>query len=216
MAEIIPQERVFLDNWRLDLARLRDIPDSIEAEYADWTGATTFYLYDPTIRPELGPHLGHGQEEGEEDNETSSEVVDGQRPTYPEGRDYGPVFLAPREQVRPAQEQLEAATRHYPGGGVWDPWNGGRIEGEEQALRIRAEADRKKEEILAKAYKEAETTKGDGDAAAARVYGAAYSRNQSFYKLTRTLEAYRKALDEDTTVILSADSELLRLLSRGQ
>ena len=91
-----------------------------------------------------------------------------------------------------------------------------RAEGEEQALRIRAEADRKKEEILAKAYKEAETTKGEGDAAAARVYGAAYSRNQSFYKLTRTLETYRKALDEDTTVILSADSELLRLLTRGQ
>ena len=91
-----------------------------------------------------------------------------------------------------------------------------RAEGEEQALRIRAEADRAKEEILAKAYKEAETTKGEGDAAAARVYGAAYSRNQSFYKLTRTLETYRKALDEDTTVILSADSELLRLLTRGQ
>ena len=90
-----------------------------------------------------------------------------------------------------------------------------RAEGEEQALRIRAEADRKREEILAKAYKEAETTKGEGDAQAARIYGAAYSRNQSFYKLTRTLEAYRKALDEDTTVILSADSELLRLMTRG-
>ena len=91
-----------------------------------------------------------------------------------------------------------------------------RAEGEEQALRIRAEADRKREEILAKAYKRAETTKGDGDAQAARIYGAAYSRNQAFYKLTRTLETYRKALDEDTTVILSADSELLRLMTRGQ
>ncbi len=91
-----------------------------------------------------------------------------------------------------------------------------RAEGEEQALRIRAEADRKKEEILAKAYKEAETTKGDGDAQAARIYGAAYSRNEAFYKLTRTLETYRKALDKDTTVILSADSELLRLMTRGQ
>lgn len=91
-----------------------------------------------------------------------------------------------------------------------------RAEGEEEALRIRAEADRQREEILAKAYREAETTKGEGDAEAARVYGAAYSRNQSLYKLTRTLETYRKALDEDTTVILSADSELLRLLTRGQ
>lgn len=91
-----------------------------------------------------------------------------------------------------------------------------RAEGEEQALRIRAEADRKREEILAKAYKEAETTKGEGDAEAARIYGAAYSRNQSFYKLTRTLETYRKALDKDTTVILSSDSELLRLMTQGQ
>ena len=91
-----------------------------------------------------------------------------------------------------------------------------RAEGEEQALRIRAEADREKEEILAKAYKHAEIIKGEGDAAAARIYGAAYSQNQSFYKLTRTLEAYRKALDEDTTVILNADSELLRLMTRGQ
>ena len=91
-----------------------------------------------------------------------------------------------------------------------------RAEGEEAALRIRAEADREREEILAKAYREAETTKGEGDAEAARVYGQAYSRNQALYKLTRTLETYRKALDEDTTVILSADSELLRLLTRGQ
>lgn len=91
-----------------------------------------------------------------------------------------------------------------------------RAEGEEQALRIRAEADRKREEILAEAYKQAETTKGEGDAAAARIYGAAHARNQSLYKLTRTLESYRKALDNDTTVILSADSEFLRLLTDGQ
>ena len=91
-----------------------------------------------------------------------------------------------------------------------------RAEGEGQALRIRAEADRKKEEILAEAYKVAETTKGEGDAEAARIYGAAYSRNQSFYKLVRTLETYRKALDEDTTIILNSDSELLKLLTQGQ
>ncbi len=91
-----------------------------------------------------------------------------------------------------------------------------RAEGEGQALRIRAEADRKKEEILAEAYKVAETTKGEGDAEAARIYGAAYSRNQPFYKLVRTLETYRKALDEDTTIILNSDSELLKLLTQGQ
>ena len=91
-----------------------------------------------------------------------------------------------------------------------------RAEGEEQALRIRAQADREKEEILAKAYKKAETTRGEGDAEAARIYGQAYSRNPSFYKLTRTLETYKQTLDERTTVILSSDSEFLRLLTRGQ
>jgi membrane protease subunit HflC len=91
-----------------------------------------------------------------------------------------------------------------------------RAEGEEQALRIRADADRQREEILAKAYKQAETTRGAGDAEAARVYGEAYSRNQQLYKLVRTLETYKKALDDQTTVILSSDSELLRLLTRGQ
>ena len=91
-----------------------------------------------------------------------------------------------------------------------------RAEGEEQALQIRAEADRQREELLSAAYKQAEETRGAGDAEAARVYGDAYSRNQQFYKLTRTLEAYKKALDEKTTVILSSDSEFLRLLTRGQ
>jgi membrane protease subunit HflC len=91
-----------------------------------------------------------------------------------------------------------------------------RAEGEEQALQIRAEADRRREEILSEAYKTAEETKGAGDAEAARIYGDAYSRNQQFYKLTRTLETYKKSLDADTTVILNSDSELLRLLTRGQ
>ena len=91
-----------------------------------------------------------------------------------------------------------------------------RAEGEEEALRIRADADRQREEILSAAYKEAEEVKGKGDAEAARVYGDAYSKNPQFYKLTRTLETYKKALDEKTTVVLSSDSELLRLLTRGQ
>ena len=90
-----------------------------------------------------------------------------------------------------------------------------RAEGEEEALRIRADADRQREEILSLAYREAEEIKGRGDAEAARIYGEAYSRNPQLYKLTRTLEAYKKALDEKTTVVLSSDSELLRLLTRG-
>jgi membrane protease subunit HflC len=91
-----------------------------------------------------------------------------------------------------------------------------RAEGEEQALRIRADADRQKEEILSLAYKQAEQVKGEGDAQSTRTYGQAYSRNPQFYKLVRTLEAYKKVLDDKTTAILSSDSELLRLLTKGQ
>ena len=91
-----------------------------------------------------------------------------------------------------------------------------RAEGEEQALRIRADADRQREEILSEAYKQAEEIKGRGDAEAARTYGEAYSQNPQFYKLTRTLETYRKAFDEQTTIVLSSDSDLLQLLVKGQ
>ncbi len=91
-----------------------------------------------------------------------------------------------------------------------------RAEGEEQALKIRADADRQREEIVSLAYKQAEQIKGEGDAQSTRIYGQAYSKNPHFYKLVRTLEAYKKVLDDKTTAILSSDSELLRLLTRGQ
>jgi len=91
-----------------------------------------------------------------------------------------------------------------------------RAEGEEQALSIRADADRQKDEILSVAYKQAEEVKGQGDAESTRIYGQAYSANPGFYKLLRTLESYKKILDDKTTAILSSDSELLRVLTRGQ
>ena len=91
-----------------------------------------------------------------------------------------------------------------------------RAEGEEQALSIRADADKQKEEILSVAYKEAEKVRGEGDAESTRIYSAAYSRNPRFYKLLRTLESYKKILDDKTTAILSSDSELLRVLTQGE
>jgi len=91
-----------------------------------------------------------------------------------------------------------------------------RAEGEEQALAIRADADRQKAETLSVAYKEAETIRGQGDAESTRIYGQAYSRNPRLYKLLRTLEAYQKVLDDKTTAILSSDSELLKILTRGE
>ncbi len=90
-----------------------------------------------------------------------------------------------------------------------------RAQGEEQAMAIRAEADRDREVLLAAAYRDAEALRGEGDAEAARIYGEAYRRDPDLYRFLRTLESYELILDDQTTVILSADSELLRLLSRG-
>jgi membrane protease subunit HflC len=91
-----------------------------------------------------------------------------------------------------------------------------RAEGEEQALRIRADADRQRDEILSAAYRDAEKTRGEGDASSTRIYSQAYSRNPKFYKLVRTLESYKKILDDKTTAILSSDSELLKVFMKGE
>jgi membrane protease subunit HflC len=91
-----------------------------------------------------------------------------------------------------------------------------RAEGEEQALSIRADADRQKDEILSVAYKEAENVKGQGDAASMKTYSQAYSKNPRFYKLLRTLDAYKKTFDDKTTVILGTDSELLKIFMQGE
>jgi len=91
-----------------------------------------------------------------------------------------------------------------------------RAEGEAEALKIRAEADKEKARIISEAYREAEKIRGDGDAQSTRIYAEAYSRDPKFYKLVRTLEAYKKVIDPNTTAILSSDSELLKLLTRGK
>jgi membrane protease subunit HflC len=91
-----------------------------------------------------------------------------------------------------------------------------RARGEETAIRIRAEADRQRTQLLSEAYRDAEKLKGEGDAEAARIYGQAYGRNPQFYKFVRTLESYKKILNDKTSIILSGDSELLKLLTQGK
>jgi len=88
-----------------------------------------------------------------------------------------------------------------------------RSEGEEEAIKIRAEADKESRVILSEAYKQAQQIIGEGEAEATRIYAVAFNRDPRFYKLVRTLESYRKFLNEKTTVVLSTDSELLELLT---
>jgi len=90
-----------------------------------------------------------------------------------------------------------------------------RAEGEEEALKIRAKTDREVKTLLSEAYRDSQVIRGEGDAESIRIYGSAYNKNPEFYKLLRTLEAYQKFLDDKTTVVLSSDSELLKLMTDG-
>jgi membrane protease subunit HflC len=90
-----------------------------------------------------------------------------------------------------------------------------RSEGQAEALKIRAAADKERTVVLAKAEADAERTRGRAEAEATRIYAAAHGKDPAFFELVRTLETYRKILDEKTTVLLSGDSELLKYLTRG-
>lgn len=87
-----------------------------------------------------------------------------------------------------------------------------RSEGEEEGLKIRADAQQKKAEILAEAFKVAEQLRGEGEAEAARIYAESLGRAPDFYRFLRAREAARKVLDQDTTMLLPADSALFGLL----
>jgi membrane protease subunit HflC len=90
-----------------------------------------------------------------------------------------------------------------------------RAEGEAQFRAITSRADRERDAVLARADAEAERLRGRGDAEATRLLNEAHARDPKFYEFLRTLETYKALLDDKATVILSASSPLLRLLTQG-
>jgi len=91
-----------------------------------------------------------------------------------------------------------------------------RSEGAEESKKITAGTDKEKTIILAKAYEESETRRGEGDAEATAIYGKAYGQDPEFYGFVRSLAAYDKFLSKKSTVLLPQDSRLLRYLSDAQ
>ena len=87
-----------------------------------------------------------------------------------------------------------------------------RSEGAEESAKIRAETDKERTIILARAYEESQRRRGEGEAQSTQIYGSAYGQDPEFYGFLRSLEAYEKFLDDKSTVLLSADSPLLRYL----
>lgn len=89
-----------------------------------------------------------------------------------------------------------------------------RSEGEEMALKIRAQTDLEKRQILAEAYRKAEEIKGEGDAEASRIYAEAYRKDPEFYAFIRSLQAYDAVMDSSTVLVLPPDSPFFRYLRR--
>lgn len=87
-----------------------------------------------------------------------------------------------------------------------------RSEGVEEATKIRSGADKERALILADADKQSQVLRGEGDAEAARIFAEAFSRSPEFFEFQRGLEAARNALGDNTRVILTPDSPLLRSL----
>jgi len=88
-----------------------------------------------------------------------------------------------------------------------------RSTGSAEAERIRADADRQREVILANAYRDAQKTKGEGDARAAATYAKAFSENAEFYAFYRSMEAYRSTFrGRNDLMVLDPSADFFRYL----
>ena len=91
-----------------------------------------------------------------------------------------------------------------------------RSEGKEEATKIRAETDKDKIILIAEAYKQEQTLMGEGDGIATKIYAGAFQRDQKFYSFIRSMQAYKKSLKSETTILLSDDSDFLEFLGKSQ
>ncbi|MCL0029056.1 protease modulator HflC [Dehalococcoidia bacterium] len=87
-----------------------------------------------------------------------------------------------------------------------------RAEGAEIDLEVRAEVDKEASIIRAEAERIASITRGEGEAQAVQIFADAIGQDSGFYAFQRSLEAYRVILENHTTVVLPADSELFQFL----
>lgn len=94
-----------------------------------------------------------------------------------------------------------------------------RSEGEGEAARILGKKERDLREVESIAYKQVQQTRGAADAEATRIYAEAYDRSpesRELFKLIETLDTYRTIIDGSTSLVLSTDSDLYRLLKGGR
>ena len=91
-----------------------------------------------------------------------------------------------------------------------------RSEGSAEAEKIRADADRQREVIVAEAYRDAQKAKGEGDAKATSIYAQAFAPNPEFYAFYRSLEAYRGSFRSKTDIlVVEPNSEFFKYMKNS-
>ena len=86
-----------------------------------------------------------------------------------------------------------------------------RATGEEEAQKIRADAEKTRTVILSEAQREAQETRGAGDAEAIQIYADSFGQDAEFFAFYRSMEAYRKSMGQnDTSMVLSPESSFFR------
>jgi len=91
-----------------------------------------------------------------------------------------------------------------------------RATGAAESEKIRADADRQREVIIAQAYRDAQRIKGEGDAKATAIYARAYQQNPEFYAFYRSLEAYKASFRSKSDVlVLDPNTEFFKYLRSG-
>lgn len=92
-----------------------------------------------------------------------------------------------------------------------------RAEGAEHGQKIIATAAKDKQIILAEAKKKGEITRGEGDGLAIKSFAAAFNKDPEFYDFYRTMQAYRKSINSDTSrMIMSQDTEFMKYFKKSR
>ena len=91
-----------------------------------------------------------------------------------------------------------------------------RSEGRGVRADVEGKTDKELKGILSQAYKEAQTIKGEADAKSTKIYADAYNKDPNFYAFLKTLETYNNTVDQDTTLILTTESEYYQYLKDSQ
>ena len=88
-----------------------------------------------------------------------------------------------------------------------------RSQGSAEAEKIKADADRQREVIVAEAYRDAQKTKGEGDAKASAIYAQSFGQNPEFYSFYRSLEAYRQSFkNKNDMLVIDPSSEFFKYM----